>query len=83
MAYVAIQPASTADEAELSALGRERLATYKWPQAVTLRDSLPKTGTGKILKDLLRRGDVGGGVMGSGIVTNTTYRGALSNPTIV
>lgn len=52
--YVALQPGSTADEAELSAFVRERLASYKWPQSVTLMDSLPKNGTGKVVKDLLR-----------------------------
>lgn len=54
VAYVALQTRSTADEAELSAFVRERLASYKWPQSVTLMDSLPKNGTGKIVKDLLR-----------------------------
>ena len=54
MAYVALQPWSTADEAEFSAFVRERLLSYKGPQPVTLMDSLPKNGTGKIVKDLLR-----------------------------
>lgn len=41
-------------EAEFSAFVRERLLSYKGPQPVTLMDSLPKNGTGKIVKDLLR-----------------------------
>ncbi|MCV7614042.1 AMP-binding protein [Micrococcus luteus] len=41
-------------EAEFSAFVRERLLSYKGPQPVTLMDWLPKNGTGKIVKDLLR-----------------------------
>ena len=54
VAYVALAPGADVDEAELNAFVRERLASYKWPQPVTVLDALPKNTTGKIVKDLLR-----------------------------
>ena len=42
-------------EAELVEFCRSRLAHYKCPQSVDFLDSLPKTGTGKILKRELRK----------------------------
>jgi long-chain acyl-CoA synthetase len=41
-------------EAEIIAYCRERLAAYKYPRVIELRDSLPKGPTGKILKRELR-----------------------------
>ena len=43
-----------ADEAELIAFCRERLAHFKCPTSVELRDSLPRTATGKLQKFRLR-----------------------------
>ena len=42
-------------EPELVEFCRSRLAHYKCPQSVDFLDSLPKTGTGKILKRELRK----------------------------
>ena len=42
-------------ERELINYCRERLANYKVPRKVVFRDSLPRGGTGKILKRLLRK----------------------------
>lgn len=54
MALVALKPGCKATEAEIMAHCRERLAGFKIPKAVEFRESLPKGGTGKILKRLLR-----------------------------
>jgi acyl-CoA synthetase (AMP-forming)/AMP-acid ligase II len=42
------------DEATLQALCRARLAGYKCPKRIELVDELPKTGSGKIRKSVLR-----------------------------
>jgi long-chain acyl-CoA synthetase len=42
-------------EPELVEFCRSRLAHYKCPQSVDFLDSLPKTGTGKVLKRELRK----------------------------
>ena len=42
------------DEAELIAFSRGRLSHYKCPSSVVFVESLPKTGTGKVLKKDLR-----------------------------
>ena len=52
-AFVELRPGATADEATLIAFCRERLAGFKTPKRVTVRD-LPKTSTGKIQKFALR-----------------------------
>ena len=53
-AYVV--PAEGADlgEADLVAWCRERMAAYKYPRSVTVREGLPMNATGKILKRELR-----------------------------
>jgi Acyl-CoA dehydrogenase, N-terminal domain/AMP-binding enzyme C-terminal domain len=53
-------------EPELVEFCRARLAHYKCPHSVDFLDSLPKTGTGKILKRELRK------VYGSGAVSPVT-----------
>jgi fatty-acyl-CoA synthase len=40
--------------AELTAYGRDRLATFKVPKQIELIDALPKNPSGKILKRELR-----------------------------
>ncbi len=52
-AFVALKPGATATEEDLIAFCRERLAHFKCPVAVAFGD-LPKNGTGKIQKTLLR-----------------------------
>ncbi|MFV9506357.1 MAG: long-chain-fatty-acid--CoA ligase [Oscillochloridaceae bacterium umkhey_bin13] len=53
-AVVAFKPGQTASEQELIAYCKERLAAYKYPRSIEIRESLPKTATGKILKRELR-----------------------------
>jgi acyl-CoA synthetase (AMP-forming)/AMP-acid ligase II len=54
-ALVVLKPAAQVTEAELIEFCRARLAHYKCPHSVEIRDVLPKTGTGKILKRTLRK----------------------------
>jgi long-chain acyl-CoA synthetase len=58
-AVVAFKPGQTATEAEIIEYCKERLASYKYPRFVEIRDTLPKTATGKILKRELRQVDTG------------------------
>ncbi|HJQ48036.1 MAG TPA: long-chain fatty acid--CoA ligase [Amycolatopsis sp.] len=54
VAYVVPRTGYDVDIAELSAWARERLAEYKYPRRIEVRDELPVTSTGKLLKRLLR-----------------------------
>jgi fatty-acyl-CoA synthase len=54
-ALVVLTPGATASESELMEFCRSRLSHYKCPRSVEFLPSLPKTGTGKILKRELRR----------------------------
>ena len=54
-ALVVRKPGTHVTEPELVEFCRSRLAHYKCPQSVDFLDSLPKTGTGKILKRELRQ----------------------------
>jgi long-chain acyl-CoA synthetase len=53
-AFVTLRPGAAAEEAELIAFCRERLAGYKYPRRVIAVDAMPKSATGKILKAQLR-----------------------------
>jgi long-chain acyl-CoA synthetase len=53
-AVVAFKPGQSATEQEIIAYCKERLAAYKYPRSVEIRDTLPKTATGKILKRELK-----------------------------
>ncbi len=53
-ALVVLAPGGAADERELIDYCRERLAHYKCPTTVELRDALPRTATGKLQKFKLR-----------------------------
>ncbi|WGH78847.1 AMP-binding protein [Jannaschia ovalis] len=53
-AFVELKDGATANEAELIAFARERLAGFKTPKAVVF-GPLPKTSTGKIQKFVLRK----------------------------
>jgi len=55
-AFVVLREGASATEADIIAVARERLAHFKAPRAVTFVDELPKTGTGKIQKFVLRKG---------------------------
>jgi fatty-acyl-CoA synthase len=54
-ALVVLKPNASATESELIDFCRSRLAHYKCPRAIEFVDSLPKTGTGKVLKKDLRK----------------------------
>jgi len=53
-AFVVPKAGMSVKPADLVAWAKERLASYKYPRLVELRDSLPMTATGKILKKALR-----------------------------
>ncbi|MEU9130852.1 AMP-binding protein [Kitasatospora sp. NPDC048540] len=53
-ALVVLREGCTADEAELIAHCKQRLAGYKAPTSVEIRDSLARTATGKLQKFRLR-----------------------------
>jgi acetyl-CoA synthetase len=50
VAYVIMQPGSTATADELLAFGREHLAAYKAPKTIYLATDFPRTKNGKILR---------------------------------
>jgi fatty-acyl-CoA synthase len=54
-ALVVLKPGAPTREIELIKFCRSHLAHYKCPHSVEFRESLPKTGTGKILKKDLRK----------------------------
>ncbi|MFG1949451.1 long-chain fatty acid--CoA ligase [Nonomuraea sp. NPDC048826] len=49
-AYVSLKPGKHATETELITYCRDRLAAYKYPRHIEIRDTLPKTANGKIAK---------------------------------
>ena len=55
---VVVKTDPSADDVEtmtaIRAFGREQLAGYKTPKLIRFIDELPKTGTGKVLKRVLR-----------------------------
>jgi benzoate-CoA ligase len=53
-AYVVLKNGASADEAELKAFVKERLAPYKYPRFFEFVSDLPKTATGKIQRFKLR-----------------------------
>jgi long-chain acyl-CoA synthetase len=55
-AFVSLREGESADEQELIAFCKERMAAYKYPRQVEIIDEIPKTATGKILRRELRGG---------------------------
>lgn len=55
VAVIVLKPGSQITERELGAYCRERMATYKAPRKVLFRETLPKGGTGKTVKRLLKK----------------------------
>ena len=53
-ATIVVAPGETLTEQDVVAFSRERLARYKTPRSVAFTDELPRTGSGKVLKRLLR-----------------------------
>jgi len=54
-ALVVLKPGAKATEAELIEFCRARLAHYKCPRSAEFLETLPRTGTGKVLKRELRK----------------------------
>jgi fatty-acyl-CoA synthase len=54
-ALVVMKPGTTATETEILEFCRGRLTHYKCPRTVEFIDTLPRTGTGKVLKKELRK----------------------------
>ncbi len=54
VALVVLKPEASASAKELRVFCRNRLARFKIPREIHFRESLPKGGTGKILKAELR-----------------------------
>jgi fatty-acyl-CoA synthase len=54
-ALVALKPGALAREGDILEFCRARLSHYKCPRAVEFLESLPKSGTGKVLKRELRQ----------------------------
>ncbi len=55
-AFVVPKPGAVVGEEQLVLWCKERMAAYKYPRVIDVRDSLPMTATGKILKKDLRAG---------------------------
>jgi long-chain acyl-CoA synthetase len=55
IAVVTLKPGAQATGLDLIRYCRERLANYKVPRRVEFRESLPRGGTGKVVKRLLRK----------------------------
>jgi long-chain acyl-CoA synthetase len=56
-AFIALAPGSGSEDVALAAIERaceERLAGYKRPRRLYVRDDIPRDGTGKLLRHLLR-----------------------------
>ncbi|HLU70663.1 MAG TPA: AMP-binding protein [Nonomuraea sp.] len=60
VAYVSLKAGASAEEKELIAFTRERLAAYKCPREIHIMSDLPKTQTGKIRRNVLRDGQEAG-----------------------
>lgn len=58
-AFVVPVAGVTPDPAAIIAACRARIAAYKCPRSITFLDALPRSGVGKIRKDLLRKGWAG------------------------
>ncbi|MBN2243638.1 MAG: AMP-binding protein, partial [Acidobacteria bacterium] len=54
-AFVSLKPGMTADEKELIAFCKERIANYKVPKSIRFVADLPKSPQGKILRRALRK----------------------------
>ncbi len=58
-AFVVLKAGANADEAELKAFVKDRLAPYKYPRQIEFVNDLPKTATGKIQRFKLREREAG------------------------
>ena len=58
-AFVVLKSGASADEAELKAFVKDKLAPYKYPRYIEFVAELPKTATGKIQRFKLREREAG------------------------
>ena len=65
VAFVTLAPGAQASASDLIGHCRERLAAYKYPRRVEVRESLPHGPTGKVLKRELARPAPNGALAGS------------------
>jgi long-chain acyl-CoA synthetase len=54
LAYVSAESGARLDVEAISRFCRERLAAYKCPRQFMVLDDLPKTATGKIMRNVLK-----------------------------
>ncbi|MCW3100535.1 MAG: long-chain fatty acid--CoA ligase [Chthonomonadaceae bacterium] len=54
-AVIVLKAEASASERELIVFCRERLANYKVPRSILFRETLPRGGTGKVVKRLLKK----------------------------
>jgi benzoate-CoA ligase len=64
-AFVVLKSGAQADEAELKAFVKDRLAAYKYPRSIEFLGELPKTATGKIQRFRLREREAATAVSGA------------------
>jgi long-chain acyl-CoA synthetase len=55
IAVIVPKPGTEPDAHEIMAFCRHRMANYKAPREVIFRQELPRSGTGKVLKRLLKK----------------------------
>jgi len=55
-AYIVLKDGAEAEPEEIVVWSKEQMAAYKYPRLVEIRETLPMTATGKILKKELRAG---------------------------
>jgi acyl-CoA synthetase (AMP-forming)/AMP-acid ligase II len=55
VAVIVPKPGTEPDPREILRFLRERLANFKVPREVIFRQELPRSGTGKVLKRLLKK----------------------------
>ncbi len=57
VAYVVLKEGQSATPEELIEWCKSQMATYKYPRRIYIKDALPMTATGKILKRVLKSGE--------------------------
>ena len=55
-AFIVLKEGATVTPEEIISWSKQEMAAYKYPRIVEIRDALPMTATGKILKTELRQG---------------------------
>ena len=57
-AFIQLKPGETATEEEILAFCKEKLAGYKRPRMIEIRESVPVSPVGKVLRRVLRDEEV-------------------------